>query len=237
MTEIWAGMATVTGREDLRSMAVNSILPQVDRLIVANGDERGDQVKFLGCEHAPQDTVWVGLDDDLIYPPDYAETLIEGLERYPDSIVSFHGWTISEDGECYAENYRCLENVWDDVEVHVAGTAVCAFRLSTIRPVMADFESVNADVWLAVRAQERGIRRVVLAHPSYWLGYSQLPGKVGVVDGREAPLAESVYTHTRYRTGSPLDGSVGFEQATSRLRELIFDTPLAADATLVEAVA
>lgn len=215
-------MATMTGREEIRGMAVNSILPQVDRLIVANGDERGDQAKFLGCEDAPDGTIFVGLDDDLIYPADYIDTLIAGLARYPDSIVSFHGWTIDESGECYVENYRCLENVWDDVQVHVAGTAVCAFRLSTIRPVMADFESVNADVWLAVRAQERGIPRVVLAHPSYWLGYSQLPGKVGVVDGREVPLAESVYTHTRYRMGTALDGSVGFKQATVRLRELLF---------------
>jgi hypothetical protein len=46
-------MATITGREELRAVAVNSLLPQVDRLIVANGDERGDQAKFLGCEHAP----------------------------------------------------------------------------------------------------------------------------------------------------------------------------------------
>lgn len=222
-TEIWAGMATMTGRESIRSMAVNSILPQVDRVVIANGDERGDQAKFLGCEHAPDDTIWVGLDDDLIYPPDYIDTLIAGLERYPDSIVSFHGWKIDEDGECYVENYRCLENVWDDVEVHVAGTGVCAFRLSTIRPVMSDFESINSDVWLAVRAQEQGIPRVVLAHRSYWLGYSQLPGKVAVIDGEETTLAESVYTHTRYRTGTALDGSSGFEQATSRLRHLLFE--------------
>jgi hypothetical protein len=221
---VWAGMATITGREEIRGMAVNSILSQVDRLVIANGDERGDKVKFLGCEHAPDDAIFVGLDDDLIYPPDYIDTLIAGLERYPDSIVSFHGWKLDEAGECYVENYRCLENVWDDVEVHVAGTAVCAFHLSTIRPLMTDFESVNADVWLAVRAQERGIPRVVLAHPSYWIGYSQLPGKIGDVDGRQAPLAESVYTHTRYRTGSALDGSTGFEKATTRLRQLLFET-------------
>lgn len=222
MTQVWAGMATITGREEMRAMAVNSLVSQVDRLIVANGDERGDQAKFIGCEHAPGDVIWIGADDDLIYPPDYIETIIAGLERYPGRIVSFHGWKIDAEGECYVENYRCLENVWDDVEVHVAGTGVCAFHLDTIRPVMADFESVNADVWLAVRAQERRIPRVVLAHPSYWLGYSQMPGKVGFVDGKEAPLAESLYTHTRYRTGTAFDGSDGFDRATARLRTLLF---------------
>jgi hypothetical protein len=106
--------------------------------------------------------------------------------------------------------------------VHVAGTGVCGFRLATIRPLMTDFESVNSDVWLAVRAQELGIPRVVLAHRSYWLGYSQLPGKAAVVDGAETTLAESVYTHSRYKTGTALDGSDGFEQATSRLHRLLF---------------
>jgi hypothetical protein len=211
-------MATLTDRPGSRAIAIDSLISQVDRLIVANGDTRGDQAKFLACNDAPDDTVFLGVDDDLAYPPDYAATIIAGLDRYPGSIVSFHGWKMSENGEPYAENYRCLENVWDDVEVHVAGTGVCAFRLDTIRPIMADFESINADVWLALRAQERGIPRVVLAHPSYWLGYCQAPG----VDHDGTPIARSVYTHTRHRTGTELDGSDGFERATSRLRELIY---------------
>lgn len=224
-------------------MAINSLVPQVDRLIVAAGDELGDRAKFLGCADAPPDTIYLGVDDDLIYPPDYVEAITAGLERYPRSIVSFHGWKLDKTtGEPYVDNYRCLENVWDDVPVHVAGTGVCAFRISTIRPLMDDFESINADVWLAVRAQERGIRRVVIAHPSYWLGYSQLPGKLGDVDGRQAPLAESVYTHTRFKTGSRFDGSAGFELATSRLRELIWgdrdwDTDDDEELELEEAVA
>lgn len=222
MTQVWAGMATITGREETRSMAVNSILPQVDRLVVANGDTRGDQAKFLGCTEAPGDAIWLAVDDDLIYPSDYVESIVAGLERHPGSIVSFHGWKMDETGECYVENFRCLEAVADDVAVHVAGTGVCAFHLDTIRPTMTDFESVNADVWLALRAQERGIPRVVLAHRSYWLGYSQLPGRDGAIDGKETTLADSVYTHTRYKTGTALDGSAGFERATSRLRTLIF---------------
>lgn len=222
MTQVWAGMATITGREETRAMAANSILSQVDRLVIANGDERGDQAKFLGCADAPDDVIWIGIDDDLIYPSDYVDAIVAGLERYPGSIVSFHGWKMDEAGECYVENFRCLENVWDDVPVHIAGTGVCAFRLDTIRPVMADFESVNADVWLSLRAEERQIPRVVLAHQSYWLGYSQLPGKVTASPDGAVTLADSVYTHTRYKTGTSLDGSVGFESATSQLRTLLF---------------
>ena len=207
---VWAGMATMSERSGCRAMAIDSIQSQVDRLIVANGDGRGDKMKFLACHDAPGDTVFLGVDDDLIYPPDYVTTILAGLERHPGCIVSFHGWTIGRHAETYVENYRCLENVYDDVEVHVAGTGVSAFHLDTIRPVMDDFESINADVWLAVRAQERGIRRVVLEHQSYWLGYTQMPG------------INSVYAQTRHKTGSPLDGSEGFDDAVSRLTSMIY---------------
>jgi hypothetical protein len=207
---VWAGMATLTERAGSRGMAVDSIIGQVDRLIVTNGDERGDQAKFAACHDAPDDTVFIGVDDDLIYPPDYVYALLAGLDRHPGHIVSFHGWTMAEDGECYAENYRCLEYVRNDEAVHVAGTGVCAFHVDTIRPVMSDFESINADVWLAVRAQERGIPRVVLAHDSYWLGYVQSPG------------LKTVYASTRHKTGDSLDGSEGFARATGMLRDLLY---------------
>lgn len=214
---IWAGMATLSERADICALAAASIIPQVDRLIVAHGDDRGDQAKFLACAEAPDDVVFIGVDDDLIYPADYVENLVAGLERHPGSIVSFHGWKMDESGECYVENFRCLENVWDDVEVHVAGTGVCAFEIATVRPLMSDFESVIADLWLSLRAQEQGIARFVLSHPSFWLGYVQ------------KPMARTLYTHTRYKTGTSLDGSAGFERAVLRLRDLIYDgEPVAA---------
>lgn len=221
MTQVWAGMATLADRAGTRALAIDSIIGQVDRLIVAAGDTRGDQAKFLGCAEAPDDAIFLGVDDDLIYPADYVTTILRGLRAYPNSIVSFHGWRMNEKGDTYAENFRCLENVWDDEQVHVAGTGVCAFRLSTIRPTLDMFESINADVWLSLRAQERGIPRVALAHPSYWIGYAQLPG-VGSDGDDGKPLARSVYAHTRHKTGTKLDGSAGFERATKRLHELIY---------------
>jgi hypothetical protein len=216
--KVWAGMATIDGREGCRAMAVDSIVPQVDRLTIADGNRRGDQAKFLACEHAPAGIVFASVDDDLIYPADYIATLLDGLKRHPGCIVSFHGWTMDENGEM-VDNYRCLENVWDDVEVHVAGTGVMAFHIDTIRPLMADFESVNADVWLSLRAEERGIKRVVLAHRSYWLGYSQMPATETNERGESVP--RSIYTHTAFKTGSAMDGSAGKARAVARLAELI----------------
>jgi hypothetical protein len=72
-----------------------------------------------------------------------------------------------------------------------------------------------------VRAQERGSRGSFLRTVRTGSA-TQLPGKFGDIDGKRTTLAESVYTHTRYRTGTKLDGSAGFKTATSQLRTLLF---------------
>ena len=209
MTEIWAGLATLSERAGSRNMTIDSLLPQVDRLIVTLGDELGDQAKFAACPYAPG--VFLGVDDDLMYPPDYVNRILAGLERYPGCIVTFHGWTMDENGE-RVDNYRCLEKVAEDVDVHVAGTGVCAFHVDTIRPTLSDFESKNADVWLSLKAARMGVRRVVLAHPDRWFGYYEPMG------------SRTMWTESAYKTGSSLDASEGRDRAVAMLADICAKT-------------
>jgi hypothetical protein len=208
MTEVWAGMATLSERAGSRAMSIDSLLPQVDRLIVTLGDTLGDQAKFAACPTAHGDVIFLGVDDDIVYPPDYVETIVAGLARYPGCIVSFHGWTMDATGE-RVDNYRCLEAVEEDVDVHVAGTGVCAFRVDAIRPTRSDFETKNADVWLALKAARDGIPRVVLAHPARWFGYYEPMG------------SRTMWTESAYKTGSPLDASEGRDRCIAMLAEIV----------------
>lgn len=172
MTVVWAGMATLPERAGSRAMAIDSLIGQVDRLILSPG-KNGDQAKFLGCAEAPD--VFLGVDDDLIYPPDYVERVMFWLDHYPDAILSFHGWISGPKGE-HEENFRCMEELKGPVEVDVVGTGVCAFRVQTIRPHPNDFEGPNqADLWLSLRAEREHITRVVMPHPGRWLGYTEWP--------------------------------------------------------------
>lgn len=202
-------MATLTERAGSRKMSVDSILSQVDTLTVSLGDTRGDQAKFAACPYAPG--VFLGVDDDLVYPPDYVETILAGLDRHPGCVVSFHGWTMDDAGE-RVDNYRCLEAVKDDVQVHVAGTGVCAFHVDTIRPMPADFESMNADAWLALKAARMGVPRVVLAHPARWFGYYEPMG------------SRTLWTESAYKTGSSLDCSEGRDRALAMLVGIVRET-------------
>jgi len=213
MTEVWAGLATLSERAGSRAMSIDSLLPQVDRLIVTLGDTLGDQAKFAACPVAPG--VFLGVDDDLVYPPDYVATILAGLERHPGCIVSFHGWTMDAEGE-RVDNYRCLAKVEDDVQVHVAGTGVCAFHVDTIRPTPADFETNSADIWLALKAARMSVPRVVLAHPARWFGYYEPLG------------SRTIWTESAHQTGSSLDASASRDKAIATLAAIVCETePLA----------
>lgn len=208
MTEIWAGLATLSERAGSRNMTIDSLLPQVDTLTVSLGDRRGDQAKFAACAYAPG--VFLGVDDDLVYPSNYVRTILDGLDRHPGCIVSFHGWTMDSHGQ-RIDNYRCLEKLDEDVQVHVAGTGVCAFHVDTIRPLMADFGSLNADAWLALKAARMGVPRFVLAHPDRWFGYYEPMG------------SRTLWTESAYKTGSELDCSEGRDSALAALAEIVRD--------------
>lgn len=207
MSEVWAGMATLLERAGSRTMAVESLLPQVDRLVISPGDERGVDAKYDACHVAPDDAIFLGVDDDLLYPPDYVETTLRWLNEFPGCIVAYHGFTIDRDGE-RADNYRCLDALDEAVHVHVVGSGVCAFRLSTIRPLPEHFPvRGGADPWLALLAEQRGVPRIVVPHPDRWFGYTE--------------WRRTMWTETSGRTGSALDGSVAMRKACARLVELL----------------
>lgn len=199
-------MATMVERVEGRARAVASLEPQVDELIVTIGDGVGDQVKFFACAAAPEGAVFLSADDDLVYPPDYVERLLDGLERYPGSIVGFHGWRVSPDGHpCDA--FPCLSRCDGDHEVDVIGTGVCAFHVDTLRVTPDDFPSPNiADLHLALKAQRAGIRRVVLEHEAGWLTYVKPP--------------RTIWEETSTSSGSFLDASAAKRAAIGELARL-----------------
>ena len=111
--QIVAGMATVAGNEAALFKAVNSLLPQVDRIdlyanafdqlpallqghpklrcvIDRDGARYGDAGKFWGLQDCV-DTVYLSCDDDIEYPSDYVHRMVEVLARHGGACaVSVH---------------------------------------------------------------------------------------------------------------------------------------------------
>ena len=104
-------------------------------------------------------------DDDLIYPKNYVEYMIDGIKKY-NSAVTLHGKTY--DKPVFDEPlgiYRCLDDVDSDGRVNVGGTGVMAWHSDLLKVKYSDFKIRNmADLWFSKLCKEQGVRIMCLAH-------------------------------------------------------------------------
>jgi glycosyltransferase involved in cell wall biosynthesis len=197
--KIVCGMATIPERADSLKEAVESILPQVDELIIyQNGFynrynflehnkiqilssihtniDQGDAGKFYHI-NTYNNSIYFSIDDDLIYPSNYVETLLSYLRKYSYRvIVTCHGRTLKKDAKLYTdcENfYSCLSTVNQDRSVHFGGTGVMAFDTSFVKITFNDFLAPNiADIWMGYYAQKNNIPIIVIQHKKEWIQHS-----------------------------------------------------------------
>ncbi len=194
---IIAGVATIPSREAAFRQMLASVADQVDRLHVylsghvgflkglpphvsqwkVGGADFGDAGKFCGLGEAySKEAYYLTFDDDMLYPPDYVKTMINGIERYKRKCVcSFHGRSF---GKRPIQNYYrgatqrhyCLRNVVRDEHVDVPGTGCMGFHTSTLELSMEDFPSKNmADVHMAVALRRAGVNAICLKHADGWI--------------------------------------------------------------------
>lgn len=193
---ITAGIATLKEREKSFKCTIESIYPQVDKIVaVLNYYDAiplwlnelkkvechlafnflGDAGKFLQVENT--DGIYFAIDDDLLYPKGYVDYLLEGIEKY-GGIVGLHGKIyqkpVTHFKKCAV--YRCLDTVSDDACVNVIGSGCCAFDTNRLTLSLSDFELPNmADLWLSKMATEQGVPMTVLKHDTGYLNYLAPP--------------------------------------------------------------
>lgn len=186
----------IPSREATFRLMLESVADQVDHLHVylsghvgylkglqnivqhkVDGDPHGDAGKFFGLGDAyVRKGYYLSFDDDLLYPPDYVETMIAGIERYNRELVcSFHGRSF---GNLPIQNYYrgatrrhyCLRSVVRDEHVDVPGTGCMGFYTSALELSMEDFPSKNmADVHMAVALRLQGVTAACLKHAAGWI--------------------------------------------------------------------
>ena len=188
-----AGIASIEPRKELLILVVNSLLPQVDKIHVAlNGykeipealrgldkveceilDNRiGDSAKFLHAGNY-DDAYYYGCDDDIQYPLEYCNYLQDNAIKY-NGLVSLHGrmYPPIPQFKRWIGNYRCLNNVDNDVSVNLVGSGVCCFNTNRLKLHISDFKTRNmADCYLSRTASLQGIPMMVLAHRCNYLTY------------------------------------------------------------------
>jgi len=199
--KVTASLATMPSRELSLEETVKSLLPQVDELHVylnnfthipefLNNDkisvfesakevgDLGDVGKFYTADKIKGYHFTV--DDDLIYPSDYVNKLIEQIEKHDRKyIVGLHGrifdnMPVNSYYNGHTAGFTCLGDLNQDVFVHVSGTGVTAYHTDTFRIGVMDFDTINmADIWFSRKANNENVPILLLKHSKGWIKESQ----------------------------------------------------------------
>jgi glycosyltransferase involved in cell wall biosynthesis len=193
-SRIYAGVASVAERRDALRQAVQSMLPQVDRMFVyLNGypdvpdylahrkievfrsqehGMRGAGGKFYGLTRL-KTGLYFTFDDDIIYPKNYVAKMRSDLrECRCRAVVGVHGTYYPSRPRSYFDRTLChyREQNRTRSPMSLLGTGTVAFPIPLV-PIGPDhFKSEDrADLWFGVFLKERSIPAVVVERRTGWL--------------------------------------------------------------------
>jgi len=203
---ITIGIATLKVRELAFRETIKSVYDQADRIIVTlnlydtvpdwllsmnkvtaviGDNSLGDAGKFLKVEQS--EGYYFSIDDDLRYPPDYCQYMISKINQL-NCIVTLHGRRfdripISRFPNGTTLHLHCLNGCKTDTEVHVGGSGVMAFDTRLFSLSINDFKHPNmADIWVAKRAREQGVKIMVVEHKAGYVRYMPPPSGTTIYD-------------------------------------------------------
>eukprot|EP00178_Gracilaria_changii_P023099 TRINITY_DN6935_c0_g1_i3.p1 TRINITY_DN6935_c0_g1~~TRINITY_DN6935_c0_g1_i3.p1 ORF type:complete len:643 (-),score=56.29 TRINITY_DN6935_c0_g1_i3:3098-5026(-) len=230
---VTASIASIWTRETALHSAVHSLATQVDHMnvylnsydsvpsylyapyitVVRSQDKTsrgdvGDVGKFFWCNDINTD-FHLTADDDIIYPPDYVESLLEFWHSFsPPVVVGVHGIRIIQQdltpsnggkGKGYYGSrkvFMAVEHVRMQQNVHIIGTGTMMYRPQDLGhiDIESTFQEPNmADVWFGLLAQKLKVPMMIIPHEEGWI--KEVPGT----------FEDSIYKRsTRSRTSDRL---------------------------------
>jgi glycosyltransferase involved in cell wall biosynthesis len=189
-------MASYPPRRESLQVALSSILPQLDTLILylndyhdvpdfavhpkirivrsqeAKGNLR-DNGKFFDLPDDNYSYVFT-FDDDLIYPQDYTARMIHQIEVLKrSSVIGLHAVTFPEKERFTSHKQRKMSHFLHAKKGHFAdllGTGTTAWHSSTLKPTLDDFGTMGVcDLWFAALAARRNVPMFSMPRKADWL--------------------------------------------------------------------
>lgn len=183
----FACIPTMPSRMDIISKTAPSIAKQVDKLFIycnndaqlpqelinidniipIHNEDRGSAARFYICN---MNGYLFFCDDDLIYPDNYVEYLIEKIEDHGrKAVVGFHGkiikYPMKDIRRDYEKVYRCRESLKTDEHINYIGTGAMAYHSSTLRLSLENFKYNNLDdAEFSIHCHKQNVNMIVAAH-------------------------------------------------------------------------
>lgn len=194
-TLVIAGMATMPSRLESFELALNSILPQVDRLflfldrfetpyvcadprvVILTSDFFGDlraNGKLMGLTMAGPDAYYFCVDDDIVYPADYVQRMLGFLNSQNNSIVAgIHASILKPDFSKYLTDRAILhrsQGLERASRVHIAGTCTTAFHTGILQFDVRQWKTTNmVDLNFALECQRRNVSILSIPREEGWI--------------------------------------------------------------------
>jgi len=132
-----------------------------------------DNGKFYFLDNLTEPEYYLTCDDDIIYPPNYVETIKKAIDHY-GCIVGFHGRQLLGTGLDYYKDHKSfhfLGSVTNDEVIDVVGTGVCGFRTDYFHPkeLAHSAEKRMSDLIFSLEASKQKKQIGIIKHDAGWL--------------------------------------------------------------------
>lgn len=184
---ITANLATIEARKYTLQGVIDSLKDQVttvrvygndytpevegDNVEVYTGPDYTDNAKFFWLPISKG--LYLSCDDDIIYPPDYVQKILEARKKYPNAWLTFHGRKLKGLGlNYYTEHisYQCLKEVEGDYQIDVPGTGVSAFDTELIKFDPLTWRQFRmSDLMAGLELAKASVRVICLGHKEGWI--------------------------------------------------------------------
>lgn len=170
-------------------------------LFISDND-RGDAYKFYKLMDS--DGYFFTIDDDLIYPENYTEYMIDKVNQYNrKSIITLHARTFNSFpiNSFYGRNttvYHFKQLIPQDTKVQFGGTGVMCFHTDLFKVPIEYFDRPNmADVWIGKYAKENNIDIICAKHNSGYVTQQEFNGSIYEKDLR-SDFTQTTLTNETY---------------------------------------
>jgi len=183
-----ASLATVEGREKQCAIVERSLRSQCRTFVwkVAVDGRTDDSRKFCVDWKLHNYSGYIlTCDDDLLYPPDYAEYMVKKSEQY-GCPVSLMGRVVTGASKSYYRDKGAITKYdWrtiygEDKKVDICGTGVFVYHTSMVSFELADFEYFNmSDILASIKMRMSGVSVMRVDPPVHnWIKYLDVPNTI-----------------------------------------------------------
>jgi hypothetical protein len=138
-------------------------------------ESAGSEIRFYDYYNVPDDCYYFTIDDDILYPEDYTERMLEGMSRYENRrVCCVHGSNLNlgMNSGFYTKRrvFHFSERLAKDTKVMIPGVGTSCFFKGTMDIDIGRYSVRNmSDAYTACFMAEQGIGRVSVSREKGWL--------------------------------------------------------------------